>query len=188
MSFFLVRSRAVSAKVGNEKDATVFNVLRSADGMQANILSLKSQVEALEETQKSLQKQLGVPKLLPPRARLRGRKTSCKLCSGALLPAMTRIGERRARALRLHHRRPAQGAARLSGPGRAGLDVLTCVSAIGRLGVEVGWWGWGGGELVPGTLPGPPFVADLARGPKPPTFAILDSGDGTRTVQSSSSS
>ena len=68
MSFFLVRSRAVSAKVGNEKDATVFNVLRSADGMQANILSLKSQVEALEETQKSLQKQLGVPKSAPSSA------------------------------------------------------------------------------------------------------------------------
>ena len=68
MSFFLVRSRAVSAKVGTEKDATVFNVLRSADGMQANILSLKSQVEALEETQKSLQKQLGVPKPAPSSA------------------------------------------------------------------------------------------------------------------------
>ena len=65
ISFFLVRSRAVSAKVGNEKDATVFNVLRSADGMQANILSLKSQVEALEEMQKSLQKQLGVPTPAP---------------------------------------------------------------------------------------------------------------------------
>ena len=55
----LLIGRCVSAKEGNEKDATVMNVLRSADGMQANILALKAQVMALEENQKALQKQLG---------------------------------------------------------------------------------------------------------------------------------
>lgn len=55
----LLVGRCVSAKQGNEKDATVMNVLRAADGMQANILALKAQYRALEEKQNALQKELG---------------------------------------------------------------------------------------------------------------------------------
>ena len=56
----LIGTGAVKAKDGiDKKDATLMNVIKSADGMQANILALKSQIKGLEDKYGSLQKQLG---------------------------------------------------------------------------------------------------------------------------------